>query len=142
MTDFRSGQILYLEHQNARLYAEAIQVIEERDMCWVRPIVLVAAPGEPPESTPDLPSANSEAGIQTGQPTLYDLRQGSDLLCPACLFTAALDTDLLPILAALDRLKSSPIDDRTASTTGRSLHFHLQNFIQALWQAHPDAFYP
>ncbi|PSB67553.1 hypothetical protein C7B61_05555, partial [filamentous cyanobacterium CCP1] len=41
MADFQPGQILYLEHQRARLYTEVIQVIVERRVCWVRPIALV-----------------------------------------------------------------------------------------------------
>ena len=35
------SQILYLEHGSARLYAEAIQIITERHLCWARPTLLI-----------------------------------------------------------------------------------------------------
>jgi hypothetical protein len=143
MTDFRSGQILYLEHQNARLYAEVIQVIEERRMCWVRPIVLTTTHDDWSESNPSL--SNSETISEAIDPldplesNLYDLRQGSDLLCPSSLFKVALDTNILPILATLNAPKASSNSSAT-TTANPHLHSRLQNFIQELWQAYPEAF--
>ncbi|WP_416665793.1 hypothetical protein [Egbenema bharatensis] len=152
MADFRSGQILYLEHRNTRLYAEVIQVIEERGMCWVRPIALTAIPGELLGSNPSpLPSSRPNSGtlpeaIDLPDPadllefSFYDLRQGADLLCPSSLFTAALDTDVLPILATLNALKAAP-DSSATTTANPHSHSRLQNFIQELWQAYPEAFH-
>ena len=35
------SQILYLEHGSSRLYAEAIQVVSNRQVCWARPTLLI-----------------------------------------------------------------------------------------------------
>ncbi len=36
--NFQAGQIVFLEYGDSRLYAEVIQVVVERNLCWVRPL--------------------------------------------------------------------------------------------------------
>lgn len=58
--NFQPGQIVSLEHGDRNLYAEVIQVVLSRRLCWVRPLLLVT---------------------YTPEPTIIiDLRDGSDLL--------------------------------------------------------------
>ena len=153
MADFQPGQILYLEHQRARLYTEVIQVIVERRVCWVRPIALVMIADERPSenqlSENRLPESKATSfpldPAQLADPNLvilHDLRQGSDLLCPASLFTAALDTDVLPVLATLDSLKTPESGNPSLPIENSRPHSQLQNFVQEIWQAYPEAFQP
>lgn len=45
-SQFQSRQILCLEHGQSRLYAEVIQVVQDRPVCWLRPLILEVAPRE------------------------------------------------------------------------------------------------
>lgn len=110
--DWRPHQIFYLEQGNSRLYGELIQFVAERNLCWLRPIAL----------------EDTEAA------SLYDLRQGSDLICPDTLLRLALDTEVLPILAQLHCLKPESASPHNAD--------RLRQFIDQLWQAVPEAFQP
>jgi hypothetical protein len=117
VTDTHFYQILCLEHHDTALYGEVIQINWERNLCWLRPLALLQHPEEATH-------------------ILYDLRQGSDLLCPNTLFRTALDTEVLPILTQLENLKTGP----TALYPDPVAHQQLQSFIRQLWQAQPDAF--
>jgi hypothetical protein len=118
---FQAYEILCIEHEASCLYAELIQTVEPRQLCWVRPIVLrIFSP-----STPD--------GWDDQDATLYDLRQDSDLLLPSCLFRTALDTEVIPLLTALQDFKTPPDGDRQA-------HHQLQSFVWRLWHANSSAF--
>ncbi|MBF2050328.1 MAG: hypothetical protein EDM05_018990 [Leptolyngbya sp. IPPAS B-1204] len=121
MPESNCYEILCLEYQDTALYGEAIQIIQERNLCWLRPLAL-------------LQQTQQERAL----PILYDLRQGSDLLCPHTLIRTALDTEVLPILAQLENLKAScatPVPEPVA-------HQQLQAFIRKICQAQPDAFRP
>jgi hypothetical protein len=117
LPDFQAGQIIYLQHETTRLYAEAIQVVKLRQLCWARPLALLK-----PE--PEL--------------ILHDLRQGSDLLLPLSLFFIALDTEAIPVIMQLDTLKAE--EAREENSAIRLAHLLLQDFIRQVWQAHPDQF--
>lgn len=39
--EFQPSQILYIEQDTTRLYAELVQVVTERALCWVRPLALL-----------------------------------------------------------------------------------------------------
>ena len=80
-TDLRPHQIFYLEQGNTRLYGELIQVVVERNLCWLRPIALYYGSQNPVD-----PSEQASTAI------LYDLSQGADLICPDSLLRLALDT--------------------------------------------------
>jgi hypothetical protein len=89
MTPFLPGQILCLEAPKTYLYSETIQTIPDRQLCWARPLALVTAQGEQGEGfEPNL--------IYT------DLRESSDLLLPIAWFRVALDTEVIPVLMALE----------------------------------------
>ncbi len=47
-TNFQPLQIVCLEHLATCLYAEVIQVVESRQVCWVRPLLLVQYSTEEP----------------------------------------------------------------------------------------------
>ncbi len=122
--DFRIHQIVYLEHQQTRLYAEVIQVVKQRQTCWVRPLILSVSP------TKELEIARWPEQV----PKLYDLRQGADLLWPIALFRAALDAEVLPLLAQLQTTHG------TDTLSSPSAHCQLNQFIRQIWQAYPEAF--
>ncbi|NEQ27551.1 MAG: hypothetical protein F6K28_52820, partial [Microcoleus sp. SIO2G3] len=85
-SNFQPLQILCLELDRLRLYVEVIQVATPRQVCWVRPLMLAEA-GDSPNCAPTL---------------LHDLWQCADLLWPVTAFRAAIDTEVLPLLAQLD----------------------------------------
>jgi hypothetical protein len=118
---FQPFQIVCLAYTTTRLYAEVVQIVEARDLCWARPLALLDD-----LSTED-PSLHPE-----GSPRLYDLRQGSDLLLPKVLFRQAVDTEVMPVLSQLYKLEKA--ED---TITTRQL---LNQFIHQVWQAHPDVF--
>ena len=121
-TDLRPHQIFYLEQGNTRLYGELIQVVVERNLCWLRPIALYYGSQNPVD-----PSEQVSTAI------LYDLSQGADLICPDSLLRLALDTELLPLLTQLHSLKTEP------APVSQNAH-RLRQFIQQLWQSEPEAF--
>jgi hypothetical protein len=103
--------MVYLECAQARVYAEMVQFVEPRNLCWARPLALVAN------------------WMEWDDRQIYDLREGSDLLCPAPLFREALDTDTLPILSALYSTQNV--------LEGRG---KLHQFLRQLWQENPSEF--
>lgn len=113
--EFQPYQVVYLEHDRTRVYAEVIQVVQTRALCWARPLALVVL---------------AEDGQWTNfEGTLYDLREGSDLLYPASLFREALDIEVIPLMAKLHGMQLSP-------EARRKLH----QFIAQLCQANPQVF--
>ncbi len=80
-----SSEIVYLEYDNQYLYGEVIQVIEEKEICWVRPLLLTV-----------------NLGDLTEEQTIIDLRFTSDLLLPEQLFQPALDVDFITLFAKLE----------------------------------------
>lgn len=124
--NFHPCQIVCLEHAATRLYAEVIQVVEGRSICWVRPLLLSAV------------SIDAVVGdCHTFEPTQWhDLRNGSHLLLPSVLFRAAFDTEVMPLLTFLYATESLPEADRI----DRVLQQRLSQFVQQVWQAHPDLF--
>jgi hypothetical protein len=121
---FQPCQIVCLEDATGCLYAEVIQIVEARQICWVRPLLLT------------LKASNIDYWEENKPHSWYDLRSGSDLFYPLALFRAALDTEILPLLSALYASDTGsggePVDQ-----TG---HHQLRQFIQSVWQSYPDAF--
>ncbi|MCJ8283787.1 MAG: hypothetical protein MJK14_29445 [Rivularia sp. ALOHA_DT_140] len=105
--NFQAGQIVFLEYKDSKLYTEVIQVVVERDLCWVRPLLLVDQKCEPPQIT--------------------DLRSTSDLLWPINLFQPALDTQVIDLYAQFLIKEPKP---ELSQTSKQKLH----HFIQQLWQ--------
>jgi hypothetical protein len=106
---FQPGQIVSLDYSNQNLYAEVIEIVVSRQLCWVRPLLLV-------NSTLELP-------------LVIDLQDVSDLLWPLDLFRAALDTEVIGFLGQIfpKELKFEP-------DTVTKQQFNL--FIHQLWQAY------
>ena len=120
---FQPRQIVCLEHENTRLYTEVIEVVALRPVCWVRPVMLAVSIAD----NDPLLAASSQ------QLTLYDLRQGADLLWPATLFRPALDTEVIPLLVQLN----DPDDQREDHSEA---HKQLSCFVRNVWQAYKSAF--
>lgn len=116
--DFKPGQIVSLECGDACLHSEVIQVVEARQVCWVRPLMLVVL-----VSAKDSPA----------EYTLSDLRDGADLLWPLSLFRAALDTEVISLLAQLHSLDAEKKDRVMASR-------QLRDFVDRVWENFRTAF--
>ncbi len=116
---FEPRQIVCLEHDNTRLYAEVIQIVTSRQICWARPLMLATM------------DRYCSPGLSTDN--IYDLRQGADLLLPITLFSAALDTEVIPLLMYLDTPERQPPDK-----TG--VNKQLRLFVRQVWEAYPQAF--
>lgn len=142
LTEFRPSQILYIEHDNTRLYAELIQVVAERGLCWVRPLAILtlAEQDEAVGLSYNPYETNKTKWVNLDQFTLYDLRQGSDLLAPQTLFSFALDTEVVAMLMQLNALKSSDSSYAPNSQDDQLARYHLQQFIRHIWQARPEIF--
>ncbi|MBV9388498.1 MAG: hypothetical protein JOZ78_18905 [Chroococcidiopsidaceae cyanobacterium CP_BM_ER_R8_30] len=130
-SDFQPCQIVCLEHEGTCLYAEVIQVVISRQLCWVRPLLLGAL--------------SSDSNLVDELLPLTDLRSCADLLWPIASFRPALDTEVIPLLvtllaspernlAATGQLDVSPEAASTASLS------KLNQFIHRVWQADKGAF--
>ena len=119
--DFQPNQIVCLEHEETRLYAEVIQIVRPRQICWARPLMLI------------VPESFSDSETDKNRSTLYDLRQGADLLWPSILFRAALDTEVMPLFTYLQASKTQPDSSQMA-------HQQLQDFVRQVWLAHQNNF--
>ncbi len=108
-TNFQPLQIVCLEHLATCLYAEVIQVVESRQVCWVRPLLLVQY-------------------FPSQEPSVLDLRSTVDLIWSKACFRPALDTEILPFLASI----FAPTPLQPSSTYARQ---QLNHFVQQLWQA-------
>lgn len=135
------SQILFLEHGPSRLYAEAIQLVEPRRLCWARPTLLVQGlPAGEGVTSDDLSqerqhmistaaSDPSRSGLQ-----LYDLENSPDLIWPIDLFQIAYDVDFFSLLV---QLKMNP--DEVAKRSGSQ---HLNDFLRSFWRSQPHVFPP
>ncbi|MGB3757867.1 MAG: hypothetical protein WBA07_16060 [Rivularia sp. (in: cyanobacteria)] len=112
--NFQTGQIVFLEYGDSRLYAEVIQVVVERNLCWVRPLLLVIQECEARQ--------------------VSDLRSTSDLLWAINLFQPALDTEVIELYTQI--LVKEPKPELFPAAKQQ-----LHQFIQQLWQENqnPDA---
>lgn len=118
---FEPCQIVCLEHETSRLYGEVVQVVEQRQVCWVRPLMLTVE------------------GLDTDEPIdvercFYDLRDSSDLLLPVALFRTALDIEVIPLFPYLHN------QERIGSTFNPTGHQQLKQLVQRVWKAYPDMF--
>ena len=109
--DFQPRQIVCLEHEGTCLYAEVIQVVVSRQLCWVRPLLLGTLP--------------SECSVNESLPPT-DLRSCADLLWPIALFRPAFDTEVIPLLVML----ASSENERNPAAAKQ-----LNQFVYQVWQA-------
>jgi hypothetical protein len=115
---FAPHQIVYLACDQSHLYAEVIQVLEARQMCWVRPIVLVHGVTA---------LGTSQTGATPGKLEIYSIQDGPDILWPLSQFDLALDIDVIPLLATIRGDKAEPAG--SAQTTTQQ----LRRFMEQLW---------
>ncbi|MGB7087409.1 MAG: hypothetical protein WBD47_17760 [Phormidesmis sp.] len=127
------SQILYLEHESSRLYAEAIQIIDTRHLCWARPTLLIEGlPVKDSQRTrQDIISTAAHSPEQSPL-HLYDLEGGPDLIWPLALFHVALDIDFFSLIL---HLKTSP-DKTDQQRSSRQLN----DFVRRFWHSHTDRF--
>ncbi|MGB3291539.1 MAG: hypothetical protein WBB01_00945 [Phormidesmis sp.] len=127
------SQILYLEHGSSRLYAEAIQVVDTRHLCWTRPTLLIQGL---PEGDVNRQAAIFAAVLapEDSKLKLYDLEGCPDLIWPVLLFRVAYDIDFFSLLI---QLKISP----DSSTQGSST-VQFNAFIRSFWHAHAGILQP
>lgn len=107
---FQPCQIVCLEDKTARLYAEVIQTIRDRQMCWVRPLLL----------------ADFINSTETDK--IYDLREIADLVWPEHLFRPALDTEVIPLVVRLNEPDFAAADPAIARQ-------QLHAFLHRVWQS-------
>lgn len=152
---FSSGQIVALDHPHGILYGEIIQIVPQRQMCWVRGIALslntqhftssfgkdagdtltsllkVSALNENEEN--NLDSKNS-ASFPDSNTVLIDLYRNVDLLFPLDLFRVAFDTEIIPILSVIDPYPYNISHD--IKTSKQCLNW----FLKEIWQSNQDKF--
>ncbi|MCC0175747.1 hypothetical protein I4641_01975 [Waterburya agarophytonicola K14] len=116
---FKVNQIICLEYRSTCLYGEVIQLITSRGICWFRPICMTIQNFEG-EATPE--------NLQ-----LIHLRSVSDLLWPIDMFRPALDTEVISLLADLDKTDKTNQSQISASRC-------LNQFVRQVWTAHQDKF--
>ena len=122
LTHTQAQLIVCLEHQNTCLYGEIIQVAEARQIAWVRPLFLsVAVVAQPHQA-------------EFPQRQVYPLQPGVDLLWPISLFRSALDTEVLPLLSQL------PNPQQADQSTPSAADSRLNQFVDQVWRAYPEAF--
>lgn len=140
------SQILYLENNTSRLYAEVIQIVEKRRLCWARPTLLIqglpaahdklplGSPLEQAEEKVEDPLHQAAIATAAAEDSahapldLYSLKDCPDLIWPLALFKISCDTDFLSLLV---QLKANP--DEIAQRNGSS---QLNTFIHSFWHSH------
>lgn len=136
--EYQPHQIVSLSCGDRLLYAEVIQMVSDRGLCWARPLAMIVDRSDKPQQFSNLDSnldSNEESEQQAD--LLLDLRQASDLLLPLAWFQIALDTEVLPVLTRLSQVKSeSALPFLEAESLGRrsSAQESLQQFVRALCQ--------
>lgn len=94
---FSTHEIVCLEYKNTCLYAEVIQIIPAKNICWARPLVLVKL----------LPNQASFYNNMSEIKEFIDLRETTDLLLPINLFRPALDVETISLLTRLYNSENS-----------------------------------
>jgi hypothetical protein len=145
---FQPRQILCLEHEQSKLYAEVIQVVPDRPVCWLRPMILEVeispnliphpdlatfSQNYHPTDSPYQTTTTQETNQVTTQLKTYDLRLSSDLLLPPSLFRPALDTEVIPLLGQINGTEFNLEEAQNA-------HHLLRDFIRKIWQQYREAF--
>lgn len=124
MAQFQPNQIVSLDHDSSHLYGEVIQLLEARDLCWVRPLFLVIGNDN-----------SSEINCLFAPKILIDVRLTSDLLYPIKMFRPALDTE---IISWLDQLENQDYSSERIQKARQ----HLHQFIFEVWQNYQERLTP
>jgi hypothetical protein len=106
---FRPQEIVYIEDDELRLFAEVIQTIPDRNRCWVKPLALA-----------------KYADFQLR--LLHDFQECAQLILPVSLFRSALDTDVIPVMMELFQLEKISDRGQNANLIDRqALHHFIHN---------------
>ena len=105
---FCPNQIICIDLDDLRLFAEVIQMISDRDCLWARPLALAK-------------QENYDLRL------LHDLREAPQLILPPVLFREALDTEVMPLMTELFQLETAAKPELNAEIAGRQA---LQAFIR------------
>ena len=122
LPSFSPYQIVCLEHQQSYLYGEVIQVIESKNLCWMRPLLLAV-----------FPRVVGTVDNFLEAKELLDLRFTSDVAYPVALFRPALDTEVIPLIGQLEIL------DETKEPNSSSKQ-KLRQFLEQIWQDNQEYF--
>jgi hypothetical protein len=109
---FCPNQIICIDLDSLRLFAEVIQMIPDRDRLWARPLALAE-------------QENYDLRL------LHDLREAPQLILPPALFREALDTEVMPLMTELFQLEAVAKPEPSTEVLGRQA---LQAFIRSLLQ--------
>lgn len=146
----KENQIVCLEHKGNNLYGEVIQLIDDRQLCWFRPLCLIISAdsvlitqlertgsssdsSKPQKYLLSEPKNTAAIDISTEGLKIINLQSGSDLLWPDSLFRPALDTEIINFLPYLPENLHQP----KVETSGKK---YLNKFVHLFWQAHQDKF--
>ncbi len=120
MTSLVTGQIVFLECRQVRLYAEIIQVLALRPTGWIRPLALVS------ETEVIALGADFDAtGLTTNKSA------APDMLWPLEQLQPALDTEVIPLLASLSDKSAASASTLPPGTDHG--HLTVNEFVQWLW---------
>jgi hypothetical protein len=109
---FCPNQIICIDLDDLRLFAEVIQMIPDRDRLWARPLALAE-------------QENYDLRL------LYDLREAPQLILPPALFREAVDTEVMPLMTELFQLEALAKPEPNTEVLGRQA---LQAFVRNLLQ--------
>jgi len=132
----KAKQILCLDYEGNYLYGEVIQLIPQRQLCWLRPICLVISTEVDSTMFAVCNGKSLQESINSGssdESVVVDLQSGADLLWPSSLFRPALDTEIINLIPQLK-------DISHCSSVKKSGQKCLQKFMHLVWQAHQDKF--
>lgn len=118
--NFKSGQIVCLESDRSFLYGEVVQVIVQRQICWVRPLTIA------------MKTDNDSFNYDIADREIIDLRSASDLLLPLTLFRASYDTEAISLLAKLAA--------KEQSSNFKEVSCHLNSFVREVWSKNQEVF--
>jgi hypothetical protein len=126
-TDMSPYEFVCLEHNNVVLYAEIIQVLEQQQRYWIRPVLLCESKT----------SCNADITVHDREYDLYDVRYCSDLIWPKDQFRRVYDTELIPLLRDLTPDPMPIIQLQHSDNWPTAIHLarrKLNTFIQDLWE--------
>lgn len=109
---FCPNQIICIDLDELRLFAEVIQMIPDRDRLWARPLALAK-------------QENYDLRL------IHDLREAPQLILPPALFREAMDTEVMPLMTELFQLEAVVKPEVNNEILGRQA---LQAFICSLLQ--------
>ena len=101
-------QIVLIKCKDSSLYGELIQMMKDRSTVWIRPLALCIE------------------NLEHDDCTIFDVRNGPDIICPEYLHQLALDEDWLQLL--------SKINEHPKNCDFTQANKHLRQFLKAILQ--------